>query len=705
MMVKKKDVVFLPYKASMWDCFHSVYQAAMQDEEWNVVVMPIPYYNLGKNIEILGEYYEGASFPKDITITDYKEYNIEERHPALIFYHNPYDQHNLVTQIPEKYYSSSLKKYCDHLVYIPYDVVCQNINPSRCLMPGVQNAWRIVVENNKVLERYVQYGNISRDKLLALGSPKFDSVLSAMETRKIPEEWSSVFKGKKVFLYNTHLNDLINRPYDLIKKILYLLDFFEEEKEIVLLWRPHPLSMETLKSFQPQFCEIYNEVVEKAKKGRNIVYDDTADLERSIGIADAYMGPKESSVSPLFEITKKPMLYTDVEIDNCRETKRILQGSIAGVVGEKVYLFSGKSNIIGVIDRNTGEIEVIKGCEGISAGEPLISVSGISYEDKMYFITESENYIIKLQTTENQIKQIYVEKEYNDYNSVIWNEKIWFFPTYDAVKIPCIDLDSDEVTYLPTRYEEQLKLDAAAKGVPLFFGKQMAGNVLYRACRIAPIIQKYYFEEKRFEYLSIKGLNGAVRDIVYDGEFFWMILQEGSFVLKWDEKNNQILEEIDLGEFVEDKGICWNSIFYEKEEIYILQRNGSHIVKINVKNYDMICLDCREIPEFETSVNAPAFARMVCSMDDELMLIPLKANGIVSFTQEGNVFFTKTEVQTNEMLKLFTDEQIYNESMCSVQQFTKIVSEMQSRSNNKSSNKVGLDIWSVVRKELLHTTN
>lgn len=96
---------------------------------------------------------------------------------------------------------------------------------------------------------------------------------------------------------------------------------------------------------------------------------------------------------------------------------------------------------------------------------------------------------------------------------------------------------------------------------------------------------------------------------------------------------------------------------------------------------------------------------MVCSMDDELMLIPLKANGIVSFTQEGNVFFTKTEVQTNEMLKLFTDEQIYNESMCSVQQFTKIVSEMQSRSNNKSSNKVGLDIWSVVRKELLHTTN
>ena len=50
-------------------------------------------------------------------------------------------------------------------------------------------------------------------------------------------------------------------------------------------------------------------------------------------------------------------------------------------------------------------------------------------------------------------------------------------------------------------------------------------------------------------------------------------------------------------------------------------------------------------------------------------------------------------------------QQIYSESMCSVQQFAKIVTEVQSRSNNKFSNKVGSDIWSVVRKELLHIKN
>ncbi len=38
----KLEVVFMPYKASMWDCLESVWLAARDDESCNAVVVPIP---------------------------------------------------------------------------------------------------------------------------------------------------------------------------------------------------------------------------------------------------------------------------------------------------------------------------------------------------------------------------------------------------------------------------------------------------------------------------------------------------------------------------------------------------------------------------------------------------------------------------------------------------------------------------------------
>ena len=44
---RKKVLVFLPYKASMWDCMESVWRAAVEDEEHcKVYVVPIPYADL-----------------------------------------------------------------------------------------------------------------------------------------------------------------------------------------------------------------------------------------------------------------------------------------------------------------------------------------------------------------------------------------------------------------------------------------------------------------------------------------------------------------------------------------------------------------------------------------------------------------------------------------------------------------------------------
>lgn len=71
----KKEVYFLPYKASMWDSLESVWEKYEANEEWEAYVMPIPYYDR-KQDGSLGElHWEGEIFPKNVTITDYNRRN------------------------------------------------------------------------------------------------------------------------------------------------------------------------------------------------------------------------------------------------------------------------------------------------------------------------------------------------------------------------------------------------------------------------------------------------------------------------------------------------------------------------------------------------------------------------------------------------------------------------------------------------------
>ena len=50
------EIVFLPYKVSMWDSLESVWKRASNDEEIDVYVVPIPYYDRNQDCTF-GEYH------------------------------------------------------------------------------------------------------------------------------------------------------------------------------------------------------------------------------------------------------------------------------------------------------------------------------------------------------------------------------------------------------------------------------------------------------------------------------------------------------------------------------------------------------------------------------------------------------------------------------------------------------------------------
>ena len=116
----RPEIVFLPYKASMWDSLESIWMAADADPECDAYVVPIPYYEKNPDGSLGKLHYEGGSMPEYVSVVHYDSYSLEDRHPDVVYIHNPYDAGNYVTSVDPRYYSHELKKYTEKLVYVPY---------------------------------------------------------------------------------------------------------------------------------------------------------------------------------------------------------------------------------------------------------------------------------------------------------------------------------------------------------------------------------------------------------------------------------------------------------------------------------------------------------------------------------------------------------------------------------------------------------
>lgn len=328
----KKEMVFLPYKASMWDSLESVWKAADADPECDAYVIPIPYYDKNPDGTLGAVHYEGDMYPDYVPITDYKTYDIEKRKPDVIFIHNPYDECNYVTSVEPRYYSKKLANYTNCLVYIPYFVIDENRKLDQIehyvLTSAVINADVVVVQSDKVKEKYIEilnkfYRENGREvpdfsnKILGIGSPKFDAVnRKKPKLEDIPKEWRKIIGdgNKKIVFYNTHLS-LLMPVYSKIflRKLQEVLSYFKQREDVILLWRPHPLTIQTIKSMNPEVLELYLDIVNRYKDEKWGIYDDTADMERSIALSDAYYG-SESSVTVVYRQTGKPVLLHNEKI-------------------------------------------------------------------------------------------------------------------------------------------------------------------------------------------------------------------------------------------------------------------------------------------------------------------------------------------------------------------------------------------------------
>lgn len=232
------------------------------------------------------------------------------------------------------------------MIYIPYFVL-DEIDPKNktavegmahfVTVPGVVHADKVIVQSENMRQAYIdvmteECGESTRkkweDKILGLGSPKFDKVINTKkEDLDIPKEWMDIIekpdgRWKKIIFYNTSISALLEHSDQMLEKMRDVFRVLRENKdEVTLLWRPHPLIKATIQSMRPKLWQEYQKLVAQYQSGGWGIYDDSADVDRAVILCDAYYGDA-SSVVQLCQKAKKPVMIQSVHIINLWDSDR-----------------------------------------------------------------------------------------------------------------------------------------------------------------------------------------------------------------------------------------------------------------------------------------------------------------------------------------------------------------------------------------------
>lgn len=359
-------VVFMPYKASMWDSLESIWMASDKDERCEALVVPITYYELDNNQNPIKKVNERNLFPKYVNAVNDEEYDLENDLPDIIYIHNPNDEFNKITRVESRYYSYNLKKYCEKLVYIPYYKWVDGVSAAD-FKAAMYYADYTVQSSDDAVKRYVdaspEYANIlgmdaasvkksMEKKLINLGSPEVDKVVS-LNNVKLPYEWNGkVARSRVNVLYNTTLDEIFkSKTFDKVKETLV---FFKNNSEkAFVIWRPHPLMRQSLVSMLPDLVDEYDEIMNEFINGKYGVLDANDSMYYAIFWSDMCYGCKTSSLTELYKYTGKMVLEDDPNLTKFvskRSAENLLNElKESNVVSEPNYSLE---NIVDVIASN-----------------------------------------------------------------------------------------------------------------------------------------------------------------------------------------------------------------------------------------------------------------------------------------------------------------------------------------------------------------
>lgn len=148
---------------------------------------------------------------------------------------------------------------------------------------------------DKLIYNELQYAHLTTAQTVLLGNPKFDHIYQFMQKETVyPPGWEKL-KNKKVILWTTdHHCFGCNVSFDFYAKPI--LQFFEENPEFGLIFRPHPVYVEEMvynRIWTQKELEFFRTYMHKSP---NMVWDDRDSYDCAYRICDAVMADVDCGI-------------------------------------------------------------------------------------------------------------------------------------------------------------------------------------------------------------------------------------------------------------------------------------------------------------------------------------------------------------------------------------------------------------------------
>lgn len=659
----RKEVVFFPYKASMWDSLESVYLAAKEDPDCDAYCVPIPYYDKNPDGSFAAMHYEGREFPAGIEVIGWQSYKMEERRPDAVFIHNPYDDCNHVTSVHPDYYSSVLKKYTDMLVYIPYYATAGGMSEAQAMCPAYNHADYIIVQ----AEKYKKFFDpmIPRTKLLALGSPKFDKVIRICNNPpEAPAAWKEKMAGKKVYFYNTSIHGMLADTRRFLLKMEYVFNSFVGRKDVCMIWRPHPLLESTFASMRPGYKPIYDAIKKKYLESDFGIYDDTSDITNTIALCDAYIGDAGTSVTSLFGIAGKPLFILNNNIDALPEEDD-WRGEIIRrffIYGSNEWMVTQGNKLYRSVEKNY-DYKYFCDLSDYAYGDYYGQVTHVNGKNYVCPINAQDILVIGENGIARKIALEYgIETRGAFYGAISCGKYLFLIPN----KYPAI-----------VRYDTEMdKIDYLRDNLDIFMGtiggqKRLGGfcvwkNYLFLASPVDSRVLVIQTETGKMKVLITGAENrcGCV-NIIADEKDLWLLPYEGKVITRWNPESGEVKEYNKLPENFK----CEHPVLgYEFEErpfgfgainedyVYLPPSNGNMYICLNKKTGEITEWELGHIPEeksgyytlggkayFSKKMNKDTY-NLFSIRDSKLYVVNISAED----SKEIKINFDMNELRKNE---------------------------------------------------------
>lgn len=613
------EIVFLPYKASMFDSMESVWLEAKDDPQCDAYVIPVPYYDKLPDGTLGRMHYEGDKYPDYVPIVDWKSYNIEERHPDIIVIHNPYDDNNYVTSIHPDFYCKRIKDFTDLLVYIPYFVCIDDVQRHFCVCDGTILADKVIVQSEEIRQTYIRefrkFENKNRckngfgnpvTKFVALGSPKFDAIINMKpEACPIPNEWLRLIEKpdgthKKVILYNNSIAGLLDGKEKVLNKLRYVFDCFRNRDDVVLLWRPHPLNTATYETMRPKLLSEYMEIVAEYRWQGFGIYDDSPDLHRALSVSDAYYGDWSSLVA-LYQCTGKPAMIQNVDVDNQNTALNNLAFENLFDEGEHFWFTAYNFNALFRMDKTTWQAEYMGSFPDEKPDGWRLYASITANNGKLYFAPLSANEIAVYDLSTQSFSKIAFKNPtvrlYNPaikfYSTVPY--KNWlFFVGFSYPAIMRYDVMTGALEYFSDWVEPLNRLADKISGC-YFKDICVTGSDIIMPALCANAVVVFNMDtcistihkagNKRCSYISV----------CFDGKDYWLVPKHKEPVVKWNLNTKEYKE---YGKFPDGFLSCeysFRSTTFSDGYVWLFPNRANMALKINPQAESIFVAD-----EFQT---------------------------------------------------------------------------------------------------------